>query len=59
MPWAADTPISMPEPNENVLVSFGGFGFTNGGIAHDLSQPDWESYAMPTYGPEGMTMENL
>lgn len=59
MTWATDTQISMPEPNDFVLISFGGFGFTSKGLAHDLSLPDWEAFAMPTYSPEGLTTENM
>ena len=52
--WAADGPVSQPEPlsDRPALVSFdGGFCFTSGGIAHDLTATQAEEVFTPTYGP--------
>lgn len=52
--WGTDTPISMPEPlgkNQTVYVDFGGFAFTEGGIAHNLTQAGLEVYTTPSFLP--------
>lgn len=53
-PWACDAPISMPTPPKRpIMVSFdGGFGFTTGGIAHDMSQAQKEELATPFFAPD-------
>lgn len=54
--WASDTPISFPEPPPGdipVLVDFDGFGFTMGGIVHNISQADLEEILTPTFSPSG------
>lgn len=49
--WGTDVPISMPVPPETgVLVKMGTFGFTNFGIAHDITNADLEDY-LPTFIP--------
>ena len=56
--WATDTPISFPEPPPSdtpVLVDFDGFGFTSGGIVHNLSGADLEEMVTPTFSPQGFT----
>lgn len=55
--WASDVPVSMPQPyspDMPVLVNLGGFGFTEGGIAHYLSQADADEMATPFFAPEGI-----
>lgn len=54
--WASDVPVSMPQPyrpDMPVLVDMGGFGFTEGGIAHNLSAADAEAMALPFFAPDG------
>lgn len=55
--WGSDTPISMPEPldpAQPILADLsGGFGFTSGGIAHDLGESDLEALMHPHFSPEG------
>lgn len=53
--WASDTIVSMPEPvpeEYRVLVDFGGFGFSAGGICHNITSSDIENMYYPTFGPE-------
>lgn len=55
-PWSTDTFISQPLPASKempVLVSFGGFGFTSGGIAHDVTEAQVEEIFTPMFAPEG------
>lgn len=52
--WAADVPVSQPEPlgKRPAMVTFeGGFVFTTGGIAHDLTPTQAEEVFTPTYAP--------
>lgn len=52
--WGTDTPISMPEPlspTTTIHVDMGGFGFTEGGIAHNFSEADMEALTTPTFLP--------
>lgn len=52
--WAADTPVSRPEPlgERPSLMSFeGGFCFTTGGMAFDLDETQVEEVFTPTYAP--------
>lgn len=52
--WGADTPISLPEPldpDRPALVAFGGFAFTAGGIAHDLTEAERDQLATPYFAP--------
>lgn len=52
--WGTDTPISMPEPlskNQTVHVDFGGFAFTEGGIAHNITTAGLEIYTTPSFLP--------
>jgi hypothetical protein len=54
MIWGADTVVSMPVPlrkDQTALVDMGGFTFTAGGIAHDISESDVEVYLTPTFRP--------
>lgn len=52
-PWGSDVPISQPlAPDEDVLVDFGGFGFSTRGMVHNLSDSDAEEMFTPTYAPE-------
>ena len=59
--WATDVPISFPEPPSEdapVLVDFDGFGFTSGGIVHNLSGADLEEMVTPTFAPQGFGGED-
>lgn len=52
--WGSDAPISMPAtPTEDqpVMVDLGGFAFTTGGLAHNLTQADREALLVPDYAP--------
>ncbi len=54
--WASDVPVSMPvpyRPDEPVVVDMGGFGFTLGGVAHNISEADVEEWMTPVFAPEG------
>ena len=54
--WASDTLISRPEPPNPempVLVDFEGFGFSMGGLVHNISETEIEEMFLPTYAPEG------
>jgi hypothetical protein len=53
-PWGADVPISMPQPLDRdtvVLRQLGGFCFTTGGIAHNFTTSDLDSYLTPVFQP--------
>jgi hypothetical protein len=49
--WGADTPISTPEPPDNVVVDFGGFGFSTGGLVHTITETEVEAFYAPFYRP--------
>lgn len=52
--WASDTKPSMPAPVQSdnpIRVPFKGFGFTAGGIAHDISEVEVERRSIPTFAP--------
>lgn len=54
--WASDVPVSKPvppDPDQPVLVDLGGFGYTTGGISHNLTDGDLEAIFTPLYAPEG------
>lgn len=53
--WGADTIISMPMPlkkNQPALIDMGGFAFTEGGIAHNITASDVEVYISPPFRPQ-------
>lgn len=53
--WGSDVPISMPEPlrtDRVAYVDMDAFCFTLRGIAHNLSDADYEAY-LPTWAPDG------
>lgn len=55
--WASDVPVSAPaaiDPARPGLVDLGGFTFTTGGIAHNITQADREELLTPTYAPDGV-----
>ena len=57
--WASDTPISRPEPIEmEPLVDFGGFAFTMGGIALNVTSAEIEDIFTPPFMPEGFGVED-
>ncbi len=54
--WGADTQISLPSapsPDLPMLVDLGGsgFGFTAGGICHNITQAQLEEMATPSFAP--------
>lgn len=51
--WAADTPVSLPEPiiRERRNVPMFGFVFTEQGLFHDLTEADHEYLRTPTFAP--------
>jgi hypothetical protein len=50
--WAGDTSPSLPEANtKRIFVHFGGFVFTDGGMAHDISSDDVSRLRVPPYAP--------
>jgi len=50
--WSSDVPISMPQPPDgDVLVPMFGFGMTQYGLVHDLTQGEYESLRTPSYTP--------
>ena len=54
--WSSDAIISMPEPpasDQPVLVDLEGFGFTSGGICHNLTEADHEKLMAPHWAPAG------
>lgn len=52
--WAADVQVSQPiPPDREIVVDFGGFALTTGGIAHDLTEENLEAILIPTFSPEG------
>lgn len=49
--WGTDTPISLPvPPKDNILVDFGTLGFTEFGMAHNISAGDIADY-LPIFLP--------
>jgi len=52
--WSADVEVSKPRPptDRPVLVDMGGFGFTTGGLAHNLTEEIIEETYSPSYAPE-------
>jgi len=59
MSWSSNTPISrpVPETSRKVAVDFGGFGFTTGGITHNITAVEAEAIFLPTFAPEGFLNE--
>ena len=63
--WSSDTTPSMPLPMRAELpvkIDFGGFGFTYGGIQHNLNEDEYENILMPAFAPQGFlddVTENL
>jgi hypothetical protein len=50
--WGSDVPPSTPVPTSRPrLVKFGGFCFTDGGIAIDISTTDAEEFRNPPFAP--------
>lgn len=50
--WGGDTPPSLPEALQRTkYVDMGGFIFTDGGIAHDVSHTDIERLRVPPFAP--------
>lgn len=53
--WSSDVPVSKPIPTTDrpIMVDFGGFGFTTGGLAHNATQDDLDAIFFPLFAPEG------
>lgn len=52
--WGSDVSPSSPvAPERPRMVSFGGFCFTDGGIAIDISETDAEEFRTPPLAPYG------
>jgi hypothetical protein len=54
--WAANTEISQPQgmdPDQPVMVDMGGFGFTTGGITHNITDAERQDLFSPFYAPQG------
>lgn len=50
--WASDVRVSQPVPaSRPLVVDFGGFSFTTGGLAHNISAEESENLFTPTYAP--------
>lgn len=50
--WGSDaTPSTPVPPTRPRLVRMGGFCFTDGGIAHDISEVEAEAFRRPPIGP--------
>lgn len=51
--WSSDVPISIPQaPESAVLIPMFGFGFTQYGLVHDLTEVEREFLRTPSYSPE-------
>lgn len=51
--WSSDLPISLPTPpTSRVIIPMYGFGFTQYGITHDLTQAEYDYMTVPSYSPE-------
>lgn len=43
--WKSDGPISMPKPQEHsIMIGMYGFGYTQFGIAHDITEADYMNF---------------
>ena len=52
--WGSDVPVSMPQPlpaDAGAGVAMFGFVFTPSGLAHDLSETDYDRLSIPPYAP--------
>ena len=50
--WGADVPISMPEPPLNkAVIDMGAFGFSVGGMVHQITEQQRDDLALPTFAP--------
>lgn len=55
MNWSSDVAVSKPRAysmDRPVLVDFGGFGFTTGGLAHNITEAEAEEQFIPIFAPE-------
>lgn len=51
--WSSDVPISVPgTPQESVVVPMYGFGMTQWGLVHDITDAERETLRTPSYAPE-------
>ena len=53
--WGSDVPPSTPSPRpSDIRIFMGGFCFTDGGIALDVSEAEVEAMRHPPLGPTSM-----
>lgn len=53
--WSSDGEVSQPLPppgGRAVLVDFGGFGFSGGGLCFTITEEEREAIFLPTFAPE-------
>jgi hypothetical protein len=51
--WAADTPVSMPEPSEHPpMVEMFGWVFTPFGLAHGITEAEYRELRIPHFAPQ-------
>lgn len=51
--WSSDVPISAPiPPQKAVLVPMFGFGMTQWGLVHDLTETEYDYLRTPSYSPD-------
>lgn len=56
--WATDVPISMPvPPQQPIAVLMDGFAFTEGGMAHDITEETYLRLSTPDFAPETQDSE--
>lgn len=54
--WSSDSPISAPQPPANqIIVPMFGFGMTEFGLVHDLTDAEYEYLRSPSYAPHRPT----
>lgn len=51
--WSSDVPISVPQaPAEEIIIPMFGFGMTQLGLFHDLTDVEYEQMRQPSYSPD-------
>lgn len=50
--WATDTDVSLPTPpTSRLLADYGGFGFSEFGLAHAVTESEIDEMIWPTFAP--------
>jgi hypothetical protein len=58
--WASDVRVSMPVPSTWPRgMTMGGFVFTAGGLAHDISEADFMSMSTPNFHPGDTSLDQV